>query len=72
MPELWGMLSTSSLPLVPGSLGPGVVAPERVLSMGRIELWHLNWLQRDDFGSIELYEIEPFDHLIVCKQMTDI
>ena len=32
--ELWGMRSTSSLPLLPGPLWPGVVAPDRALSMG--------------------------------------
>ena len=38
MLELWGMQSTPSLPSLPGSLWPGVVAPDRVLSMGQIEL----------------------------------
>ena len=38
MPELWGMWSTPSLPSLPGPLWPGVVAPDRVLSMGHIEL----------------------------------
>ena len=38
MLELWGMWSTSSLPSLPGPLWPGVVAPDRVLSMGQIEL----------------------------------
>ncbi len=32
--ELWGMRSTPSLPSLPGSLWPGVVAPDRALSMG--------------------------------------
>ena len=32
--ELWGMRSTPSLPLLPGPLWPGVVAPDRALSMG--------------------------------------
>ena len=31
MLELWGMRSTPSLPLLPGSLWPGVVAPDRAL-----------------------------------------
>ena len=31
---LWGIRSTPSLPLLPGPLWPGVVAPDRVLSMG--------------------------------------
>ena len=35
--ELWGMQSTSSLPLLPGSLWPGVVAPDVILRMGQIE-----------------------------------
>ena len=32
--ELWGMRSTPSLPLLPGRLWPGVVAPDRALSLG--------------------------------------
>ena len=31
---LWGMQSTSSLPLLPGPLWPGMVASDRALSMG--------------------------------------
>ena len=38
MLELWGTRSTPSLPLLPGPLWLGVVAPDRVLSMGQIEL----------------------------------
>ena len=38
MLELWGMLSTHSLPSIPGPLWPRVVAPDRVISMGQIEL----------------------------------
>ena len=38
MLELWGMQSTFSLPSLPGPLWPGVVASDRVLSMGQIEL----------------------------------
>ena len=38
MLEFWGMRSTSSLPSLPGPLWPGVVAPDRVISMGQIEL----------------------------------
>ena len=33
----WGTLSTLILPSLPGSLLPGVVAPDRVLSMSQIE-----------------------------------
>ena len=36
--ELWGMRSASSLPSFPGPLWPGERAPDRVLSMGQIEL----------------------------------
>ena len=36
--ELWGMYSTPSLPSLAGTLWPGVVALDRVLSMGQIEL----------------------------------
>ena len=38
MLRLWGMRSTPSLPLLPGPLWPGVVAPDRALSMGYVEL----------------------------------
>ena len=41
MLELWGMLSTFLLPSLLGPLWPGVVAPDRVLFMGQIEL---NWV----------------------------
>ena len=47
MLERWEMRSTPSLPSLPGSLYPGVVAPDRVLSMGLIELnfvLMLNWI----------------------------
>ena len=33
MLELWGMKSTSSLLSLPGPLWPGVVSPDRILSM---------------------------------------
>ena len=52
--EHWVMQSKSLLPLHPGPLWPGVVAPDRVLSMGQIELtaywivwirtFWLNWI----------------------------
>ena len=38
MLELWAMQSTPSLPSLPGPLWPGVVALDRVLSMGQIEV----------------------------------
>ena len=38
MLELWGMRSTLSLPSLPGPHWPGVIVPNRVLSMGQIEL----------------------------------
>ena len=41
MLKLWGMRSNPSLPLLPGPLCPGVVAPDRVLSMGQIELFNI-------------------------------
>ena len=36
---LWGLRSTLSLPLFLGPLWSGLVAPNRVLSMDRIELF---------------------------------
>ena len=41
MLELWRMRSTPSLPSLPGPLWSGVVAPERVLSIGQIELFDI-------------------------------
>ena len=41
MLELWGMWNTPSLPLLPGSLEPGVIVPDRFLSMGQIELFDI-------------------------------
>ena len=38
MLELCGMQSSPFLPWLPGPLWPGKVAPDRVLSMGQIEL----------------------------------
>ena len=38
MLEFWGMWSTPLLLSLPGPQWPGVVAPDRVLSMGKIEL----------------------------------
>ena len=38
MLELWEMQSTPSLPSLPGPLWPRVVAPDRVLFMGQVEL----------------------------------
>ena len=37
--KIWGMKSTPSLSLLSGSIMPGLVAPDRVLSMGQIELF---------------------------------
>ena len=41
MPELWGMQSIPTLPSLPGSLWPTVVASDRVLSVGQIELFDI-------------------------------
>ena len=49
--KLWGMGSTSSLPLLSVLLWPGVVVSVLVPSMRQIQL---------------------FNHLTVCKQITDI
>ena len=39
MLEIWGMQSTPSLPSFPAPFYSGVVAPDRVWSMGQIELF---------------------------------
>ena len=49
--ECWGMLSTTSLPLLPGPLRPGVIVPLRVQSMGQIKLFkHLLYLKPYNFN----------------------
>ena len=68
MMKLWGIRGTPSLPLLPGPLWPGVVAPDRILSMAQIS----NWVSKNDICQIELLEIELFDHLTVCRQMIDV
>ena len=35
------MLSAPSLPSLPGPLGPGVVAPDRAISMGQTKLFDI-------------------------------
>ena len=42
MLDLWEMGSTPLLPSLPGPLLSGVVVPERVLSMGQIELFDIS------------------------------
>ncbi len=45
--ELWGMRSTPSLPSLPSPLWSRVVAPNRALSMGQVEvncILMLNWI----------------------------
>ena len=69
MLKLWGMWSTPSLPSLPGPLRPGVVTPDRVLSMGQIELNCIlmrNWITWNRTVLIfelrtELFELELFD-----------
>ena len=54
MMELWGMQSTPSLLSLLGPLSLGVVAPDRALSIGKIEL---NWV----LMLTELFETELID-----------
>ena len=55
------MQSTPSLSSLPSPLWSRVIAPDRVLSMGQIEL-------NVYFYETELLEIELFWHLTVCGQ----
>ena len=41
MLELWGMRGIPSLPLLLGPLRPGVEAPDKVQSIGQIELFDI-------------------------------
>ena len=62
MLELWGMRNTPLLPLLPGSLWPRVVAPDRALSLDQIELFYIQTVY---IYRTELLEIELFLHLTV-------
>ena len=53
MMEFWGMRNTSSLTSDPDPLWPGVVASDRVLSMGQVEL-------NSVLSETELFKIELF------------
>ena len=66
MPELWGMWSISSLPLLPGPLWTGEVVPVRVLSMAQIELWYLKDVQRN------VMLIWIVGNRTVCKLVSDV
>ena len=56
MLELWGMRNIPSLPSLPGPLRPGVVAPDRVLSMGQIELNYV----RGEFNKFTDFFVQAF------------
>ena len=45
MLELWGMWSTSLLPLLPGPLWPGVVVPDKgpIYGLNRTKPWFLDF-----------------------------
>ena len=59
MLELWGMRSTPSLPLLPGPLWPGVVAPDKgpIYGLNRINsILMLKWIvwNRNDFYNLTI------------------
>ena len=49
----WGIRSTPSFPLLPVQLWPGVVAPDRALSMGKIE--PTAYLRKTEYLEIEMF-----------------
>ena len=59
--ELWVMWSSPSLPLLPGLLRPGVVAPDKVLSFGQIEV-------NSTHATLNCLKKERLWHLTVGKQ----
>ena len=62
MLELWGVRSTHLLSSHPGSLRPGLLSPDRVLSIGQIELFDIKTMY---LCKTELFEIELFEYLTV-------
>ena len=68
MLELWGMSRTPLLPSLPGPLWPGGVAPDRVLSMGQIELNCVlmsNWIGCD--GTVLTFKLHTYAKLNCLK-----
>ena len=63
--EIWGMWNTPMLPLLPGLFWSGVVAPDRILSMGQIEQTVCK--QMTDVKLWLLYSY-TWNHLTVCKK----
>ena len=55
MLELWGMQIIPLLPSLPGALWPGRVAPDRVLSMGQIELFDIYTVYLCCLFEVELF-----------------
>ena len=66
-----GIWSTPSLRLLLGSLWPGVVAPDTILSGGQIELFDdLNCVQTSDcLIKLLVIDSNSWNNLTVCKRM---
>ena len=52
------------------TLGQSDSTQKGLIYWSNTTFWHLIWLQTNDLRKTELFEIELFDHLTVCKQMT--
>ena len=66
------MQSTPSLPLLPGPLWPGVVAPDRVLSMRQKERFDISTLYKQTtYAKLNCLK-KNSDHSTVSKQVTDV
>ena len=67
--KLWGMQTTPLLSSLPGPLWSGVVAPDRVLSIGQIEVNCVLMLSWTAWNRTVL-DIEPVYLELLCKQKT--
>ena len=68
MLELWGMRFTPSLPSLPGPLWPGEVAPDKILSLGQIELNcvpMLNWITWNK--TVLIFKLRTYAKVICLK-----
>ena len=68
MLEHWKMRCIPSLPSLPGPLRPGVIAPDRVLSMDQIELnliLLLNWISWN--GTVLTFKLHTYVKLNCLK-----
>ena len=72
MLELLGARIIPSYLYLPPSFWPRVVVSDRFISLFQKNFLTFILCIKNELRQIELFQIEPFDLLTVCKQMTDV